>query len=121
MIAGPYGTGARSEQARRLNLQALNEVALAVFRLGHVPVLGVNMALPLIALAGDHGDAEVMMPLSLALAERCDAVLRVGGPSVGADQEVARIRARGGAVFTQLDQIPRAGQGATSSGPGSDA
>jgi hypothetical protein len=31
------------------------------------------------------------LPLSLALAERCDAILPVGGPSSGADEEVARV------------------------------
>ena len=35
------------------------------------------------------------MPLSLALAERCDAFLRIGGASVGADQEMARFAAAG--------------------------
>ena len=40
-------------------------------------------------------EAAIMMPLSLALAERCDAFLRIGGPSVGADQEMARFHAAG--------------------------
>jgi len=48
------------------------------------------------------------MPLSLALAERCDAVLRIGGTSGGADKEVALIRDRGGRVFSGLDEIPQA-------------
>ena len=47
-----------------------------------------------------------MMPLSLALADRCDAVLRIGGDSAGADQEVERIRGRGGAVYRGVDEIP---------------
>jgi len=47
-----------------------------------------------------------MMPLSLAAADRCDAVLRIGGPSTGADQEVERIRARGGAVYRSIDELP---------------
>jgi hypothetical protein len=34
-----------------------------------------------------------MLPLSLALAERCDACLRIGGPSAGADAEVATFAA----------------------------
>jgi len=47
-----------------------------------------------------------MMPLSLALAEWCDAVLRIGGPSTGADREVALIRAKGGQVLTDVAEIP---------------
>jgi hypothetical protein len=48
-----------------------------------------------------------MTPLSLAVADRCDAVLRVGGPSAGADEEVERIRARGGAAYASADDLPR--------------
>ena len=59
-------------------------------------------------IAAAEGDAfdEVMMPLSLALAERCDAVLRIGGPSGGADAEVARFTAAGKPVFRAIEDIP---------------
>ena len=100
MIAGPYRSGAADEARRVENLRLLNQAALALLRRGHVPVIGVNMALPVIAAGGDYD--KVMMPLSLALAERCDACLRVGGPSAGADAEVARFVARGLPVFRSL-------------------
>ena len=109
MISGPYGTGARSDMERAENLRLLNRVALEVFRRGHVPIVGVNLALPLVELGGSETYDEVMLPLSLAVAERCDAVLRVGGDSIGADQEVARIAARGGAVFRTIEELPAAG------------
>jgi hypothetical protein len=99
-------TGARTAEERAHNLRALNRVALDVFRRGHVPIIGVNLALPVIETAGESAFDEIMMPLSLAVAERCDAVLRVGGASTGADLEVERIRARGGAVFTSVAEIP---------------
>jgi hypothetical protein len=35
--------------------------------------------------------------------------LRIGGPSDGADDEVARFRERGLLVFHALDEIPEAG------------
>jgi hypothetical protein len=75
--------------------------------MGHVPVIGVNMALPMIEAAGQGSFDELMMPISLALSDRCEAVLRIGGPSRGADQEVERVRARGGFVYRQLSDIPR--------------
>ena len=106
MIAGPYTSGAESERARRRNLMAMNAAAVAVFEKGHVPVIGVNMALPMIEAAGPERFEDIMMPVSLALAERCDAVLRIGGESGGADQEVDRIRERGGRLFRSLDEIP---------------
>lgn len=114
MVAGPYTSGTRDEAVRAGNLRAMNRAAHAVWKRGHVPVIGVNMALPVIEAAGRaHFDA-IMMPLSLALAERCDAVLRIGGPSKGADQEVALIRANGGRVFMSAEEIPTASTGAAS-------
>jgi hypothetical protein len=108
MIAGPYRTGTKSESEREANLDALNQAAFQVFRKGHIPVIGVNLALPVIRAAGPELYDAVMMPLSLALAERCDAVLRIGGASTGADQEVARVRARGGQVYDSLADVPDA-------------
>ena len=106
MVAGPYTSGAADEDGLAANLAAMNRAAHAVWQRGHVPVIGVNMALPVIEASGqEHFDA-VMMPLSLALAERCDAVLRIGGPSKGADQEVELIREKGGLVFTSVEEIP---------------
>lgn len=106
MIAGPYTSGARTADERAENLKAMNRVALEVHRKGHVPIIGVNLALPVIDVAGEAMFDDLMMPLSLALAERCDAVLRVGGPSAGADLEVERIRAHGGAVYKRIEDVP---------------
>jgi hypothetical protein len=106
MIAGPYSTGARTTGEREDNLRTLNRVAVEVHRRGHLPIIGVNLALPMIGVAGVGMFDELMMPMSLALADRCDAVLRIGGPSAGADLEVERVRAHGGAVYMNIDEIP---------------
>jgi hypothetical protein len=106
MIAAPYTSGGADEALRAARLAEMNRAALAILRLGHVPVIGVNMALPIIAAAEADVFDEVMMPVSLALAERCDAVLRLGGPSQGADQEVARFTLAGKQVFFALADIP---------------
>jgi hypothetical protein len=108
MIAGPYSSGAGDPASRAENLRKLNEAAFAVFRAGHVPVIGVNMALPIIEAAGGAASVfdELMLPLSLALAERCDACLRIGGASFGADEEVKRFEAMGRTVFRSLGELP---------------
>jgi hypothetical protein len=106
MVAGPYSAAARTDAERAENLRVLNRAAYEVLRRGHIPIIGVNLALPIIEAAGPETYDQIMMPLSLAAAERCDAVLRIGGPSTGADQEVEHIRARGGAVYRSLDEIP---------------
>jgi hypothetical protein len=106
MISGPYSSGAADSAGRAANLRALNLAALDVFRKGHIPVIGVNLALPVIDAAGADAYHEIMMPLSLAMAERCDACLRVGGPSKGADEEVDRFRSAGRLVYQSLDEVP---------------
>jgi hypothetical protein len=108
MIAGPYRPEASSQPTRERDLSLLNQAALEIFRKGHVPLIGANMALPVIAAAGQDSYEEIMMPVSLALATRCDAVLRMEGASASADAEVERVRASGGTVFRRLDDIPRA-------------
>jgi hypothetical protein len=106
MIAGPYRSGAASGEERAANLRILNEAAVSLRRAGHVPVIGVNMALPMIEAAGGSEAAydEIMLPVSLALADRCDACLRVGGPS--ADAEVSRFNSIGRPVYYALSEIP---------------
>jgi hypothetical protein len=108
MIAGPYTSGAADEAERSGNLAALNRAALSLFRSGHVPIISVNLALPIVAAAGASEGAfdEITMPL--ALIERCDACLRIGGPSRGAEQEADRFRATGKPVYHRLDEVPPA-------------
>lgn len=108
MIAGPYSAGAKTQADREANLLALNRAAYQVFRKGHVPIIGVNLALPMIQAAGPQVYDSVMMPLSLALADRCDAILRIEGRSTGADEEVERVQARGGFVYHSIAEIPDA-------------
>jgi hypothetical protein len=106
MVAGPYRTGARTHAERAANLRTLNRAAYEVFKRGHLPLVGVNAALPVIEAGGPDTYESVMMPLSLALAERCDGILRVGGASPGADAEVEIVRKAGGRGFGSLADIP---------------
>ncbi len=106
MVAGPYTSGGADVSQRAKNLQLMNEAALAVWDKGHVPLIGVNAVKPIIEVAGAHRFEEMMMPMCKVLAERCDAVLRVGGPSKGADEEVERVAAKGGHVYRLLAEIP---------------
>ena len=112
LVAGPYRSGTGDDAARMAaNLAAMEECALPLFRAGHVPIVGEWLALPLVRLAGSTrvGDAafnEIFHPIVERLLERCDAVLRVGGPSQGADLMVRIARERGLLVFTRLEDVP---------------
>ena len=105
MIAGPYS--APTPEGRAANLAALNRAATAVLARGHIPVIGVNAALPALDAAGLAYSDPAMMEISLALAARCDAVLQIGR-STGADREVETIRALGCPVYRQVSEIPPA-------------
>ena len=107
MVAGPYASGTADEATRAARSLPWNRAALALFGLRHVPVIGVNLALPLIAEAGSEAYDEIMLPLSLALAERCEACLRIGGVSTGADAEVTRFATRGLPVYRRVEDVPR--------------
>jgi hypothetical protein len=112
LIAGPYRSGTGDDPAAMAaNVATMNAAALDVFRAGHLPVTGEALALPLIDLAGSRqvGDAvfdEIFHPIARRLLGRCDAVLRVGGASAGADEMVAIARAQGKPVFTGVEQLP---------------
>jgi hypothetical protein len=112
LVAGPYRSGTGDDPAKlAANVAAMNEAALAVYRAGHLPVTGEALALPLIEVAGSRrvGDEvfdEIFHPIARRLLARCDAVLRVGGPSAGADEMVAIARERGKLVCTAVDELP---------------
>ncbi len=119
LVAGPYRSNTGDDPAKiDKNLETMSQAALDVFRLGHLPVLGESLALPLIRQAGSRqiGDApfdEIFHPISRMLAERVDAVLRVGGPSNGADEMVEIARRTGKLVFQDLSEISSIDSNAT--------
>ena len=112
LVAGPYRSGTGDDPARlAVNVAAMNAAALEVFRAGHLPVSGEALALPLIGSAGGErvGDRvfdEIFHPIARRLLARCDAVLRIGGASPGADEMVEIARGAGKPVFNAVDQLP---------------
>jgi hypothetical protein len=112
LVAGPYRSGTNDDpDLIAANLRAMNEVCLHLLRAGHIPITGEAMALPLVELAGSQriGDAifdEIMHPYGRALVVRCDACLRIGGPSQGADELVALAKAHGRKVYYRIEDVP---------------
>jgi hypothetical protein len=112
LVAGPYRSGTGDDPEKMAaNVRAMEAYALPLFRAGHVPIVGEWLALPLVALAGstrigDEPFEEVFHPIAERLLEHCDAVLRVGGSSQGADLMVRVAEARGLQVFQRLSDVP---------------
>jgi hypothetical protein len=112
LVAGPYRSGTNDDPVLiQRNVDAMMDTALALFRAGHLPVLGEWFALPLIEHAGSKavGDAvfdEIFHPVARRLVARCDACLRIGGPSKGADEMVDLACAAGASVYYGIEEIP---------------
>ncbi len=111
LIAGPYRSGTNDDPDKiAANVHFMESFAVPIFRKGHIPVLGEWFALPLLALAGskETGDEifnEIFHPVAVRLLEKCDAVLRVGGASSGADLMVSTAKEKGAKIFYSLDEI----------------
>ena len=112
LVAGPYRSGTGDDPEKlAANVRAMEAYALPLFRAGHIPLVGEWLALPLVALAGSRqiGDApfeEIFHPIAERLLARCDAVLRMGGASKGADLMVQTAREHGLAVYHDLRDVP---------------
>ena len=86
LIAGPVRSGTNGdERLMHENLARMEQTALAVYRLGPIPVIGEWLSF---------------------LLTRCDAVLRMEGASNGADNDVRVANELGLAVYYSLDEVP---------------
>ncbi len=114
LVAGPYRSGTNDDPEKiSANVELMESIALPIFRLGHIPMLGEWLALPLVRLAGstrvgDEPFNEIFHPIAERLLDKCDAVLRIGGASQGADLMVEVGRKKGLPIYTRLDDIPPA-------------
>ncbi len=112
LVAGPYRSGTNDDPALiEANVKAMTDMALEIYNMGHMPVLGEWFALPLIEAAGSKaaGDEIFNMlfhPVAVKLIDHCDAVLRIGGASAGADEMVNTGRKKNKIIFLDKMDIP---------------
>jgi len=111
LVAGPYRSGTNDDpELMQQNLDRLNDSALALFRAGHIPLIGEWLALPLLKAAGSvkPGDEiyqEISYPIAHRLITKCDAILRIEGESKGADQDIKVAVALGLPIHYRLEDI----------------
>jgi hypothetical protein len=111
LIAGPYRSGTNDDPALMAeNLSKMEEVALPIFRAGHIPVIGEWFALPLLKQAGskypgDEAYEEISYPVSHRVLAKCDAIFRIAGASKGADEDVRIAKENGLKVYYKLEDI----------------
>lgn len=102
-VAGPYS--AATEEERSQNLERLNTAAARLLERGHIPLIGVNAALPVVERATLEHPYQAMMDISMAVIDRCQALLYIG-KSPGADRERDSIISKGLPVYTSLEEVP---------------
>lgn len=101
-VAGPYS--AETAEQRQSNLDKMNLMAARLLELGHIPVIGMNAALPVLEHATVKDKYKCAMDISLAVIGACDAILLLA-ESPGANKERDLILSKGGQVFTSIDEI----------------
>ncbi|MBX7046619.1 MAG: DUF4406 domain-containing protein [Ignavibacteria bacterium] len=102
-VAGPYS--APTEEQRQKNLNAMNEAAARVLEKGHIPIIGMNAALPIVSIAKIEDRYKATMEISLAVIDKCDALLMIG-ESPGANKERDLILSKGLPVYFSLEEVP---------------
>jgi hypothetical protein len=112
LIAGPYRSGTGDDPKKMAeNLKRLEEPSYALFRAGHVPMIGEWVALPIWRAAGgkavgDEPYEEIFHLTAHRLLQLCEGVLRLPGASKGADNDVQIARERGIPVWHRLEDVP---------------
>ncbi|MEO6166732.1 MAG: DUF1937 family protein, partial [Chitinophagales bacterium] len=104
-IAGPYSAPTGKE--RQQNLDAMNEAAAAIYEMGHIPIIGVNAALPVLEKSEVDDEYKLIMDISMAMVESCDALLLLA-ESQGANRERELIASQGKPVFKSISEVPSA-------------
>ena len=111
LVAGPYRSGTNDDpDLIALNVKHMTDTALQLYDLGHLPVLGEWFALPLIEAAGSKQTGDEIFnkyfhPVAIRLIDHCDAILRIGGASKGADEmmEIGKVKKK--QLYWSIDQI----------------
>ena len=112
LIAGPYRSGTGDDPVKMAeNLKRLEAPSHALFKAGHVPMIGEWVALPIWHAAGGQkvGDVlyeEIFHPVAHRLLAMAEGVLRLPGASTGADNDVRIARERGIPVWFDLRDVP---------------
>lgn len=104
-VAGPYS--ADTAEQRQHNLDTLNAAAARLLEMGHVPIIGMNAALPVLAQASLRDRYKATMDISMAVINACEGLLLLK-ESPGANKERDLVLSKGLPVFYSLEEVPPA-------------
>ena len=101
-VAGPYS--AETEEQRKFNLDKMNEAAARLLELGHIPIIGMNAALPVLDKAKVDDRYKSIMDISLAVISACEALLLLA-ESPGANKERDLILSKGFPIYYSIEEV----------------
>jgi hypothetical protein len=104
-VAGPYSAPTPAERDR--NLKAMNAAAARLLEMGHIPLIGMNAALPVLEQANVAEPYRATMDISLSLINVCEALLLLA-ESPGANRERDLVLSKGLPVYYSLSEVPPA-------------
>lgn len=102
-VAGPYSSD--SAEQRQKNPDAMNSAAARLLEKGHIPLIGVNAALPVVNQTNKTDRYKAIMDISMAVVDRCEGLLLLA-ESPGANRERDLILSKGLPVFYDIDDVP---------------
>ena len=108
-VAGPYS--ADTSEQRQKNLDAINTAAARLLELGHIPIVGVNAALPIVEKTNIADKYKAIMDISLTVIDKCDALLLIA-ESRGANMERDLVLSKGLPVYRSIKEIEDISQSA---------
>jgi hypothetical protein len=102
-VAGPYS--APTEEQRKANFDAMNIAAAKLLEKGHIPLIGVNAAIPVVEKANVADRYKAIMDISLAVIDKCEGILMIG-ESPGANKERDLVLSKGLPVYYSIEEVP---------------
>lgn len=102
-VAGPYS--AATEEQRKINMDAMNNAAARLLEKGHIPIIGMNAALPVLEKANIIDVYKATMEISLAVINACEGLLLLK-ESPGANKERDLILSKGLPVYYSIEEVP---------------
>ncbi len=102
-VAGPYS--AATQEQRDKNFEAINMAAARLLEKGHIPLVGLNAALPVVKHANVPDSYKAIMDISLSVIDKCEAILVIG-ESAGVQKEKELVSSKGFPVYYSIDEIP---------------
>lgn len=102
-VAGPYS--ADTEEKRKSNLDLMNLAAAKLLDMGHIPVVGVNSALPVIEKFSGEDRTKKIMDISMAVIDVCEGLLLLA-ESPGANMERDHVLSKGLPVYYKIEDVP---------------